>query len=162
MFFYRMMLRLETSLLLLVCLAMLFCSTEARGRRRRGPMRPPRRPYHRPVHYPVHNDHGGDDTAVVVPGTDSGVGGSSFGGQDNVLYVGVSDDVLSGILQVTLFICQTKYTLHEEKIHWSLISRILQLLKYNTVVSLPNQHFMCCKSDNIRDSNSQPCDKQPF
>ena len=74
-------------------------------------MRPPRRPYHRPVHYPVHNDHGGDDTAVVDTGTDSAVGGSSFGGQDNVLYVGVSDDVLSGILQVTLFICQTKYTL---------------------------------------------------
>ena len=96
-------------------------------------MRPPRRPYHRPVHYPVHNDHGGDDTAVVVPGTDSGVGGSSFGGQDNVLYVGVSDDVLSGILQVTLFICQTKYTLQEEKIHWNLISGILRLLKYNTV-----------------------------
>ena len=104
-----MMLRLETSLLLLVCLAMLFCSMEARGRRRGGPMRPPRRPYHRPVHYPVHNNHGGDDTAVVVPGTDSGVGGSSFGGQDNVYVVGVSNNVLSGILQVTLFIICIPY-----------------------------------------------------
>ena len=126
-FFCRMMLRLKASLLLLVCLAMLFCSTEAKGRRRRGPWRPPRRPHHHAVHYPVHNNHGGDDTAVVVPGTDSGVGGSSFGGQDNVLYVGVSDDVLSGILQVTLFICQTKNTLHEEKIHWNLISGISRL-----------------------------------
>ena len=137
-----MMLRLETSLLLLVCLAMLFCSTEAGGRRRRSPMRPPRRPYHYSLsHYPVHNDHGGDDTAVVVPDTDRRVRGSSFGGQDNVVYVGVSDDVLSGILQVTLFICQTKYTLQEEKIHWNLISGILRLSKYNTVAPPPQSTF---------------------
>ena len=132
------MLRLETSLLLLVCLAMLFCSTEARGRRMRGPMRPPRRPYHHPVHYPVHNDHGGDDTAVVGPDTDRRVRGASVGGQV-FLSVGFSDEGLSQILQVTLFICQTKYTLQEEKIHWNLISGILRLSKYNTVAPPPDR-----------------------
>ena len=125
-------------------------------------MRPPRRPYHYSLsHYPVHNDHGGDDTAVVVPDTDRRVRGASVGGQV-FLSVGFSDEGLSQILQVTLFICQTKYTLQEEKIHWNLISGILRLSKYNTVAPPPNQHFLCYKSENIRDSNSQPCNKQPF
>ena len=105
--FCRMMLRLETSLLLLVCLAVLFCSTEAKWKK--GPGNPPGQGSSHPV-FGQNVDSSGSDGSSSGGSSDGGtdvvVIDSGTDNADNYVHIGLSDTIAGSLFSVTLFICQ--------------------------------------------------------